>query len=438
MSQEIRETLGDWLRAAMSTLAIRPMPFRYDYKLTVDENGASSAHGIEVPDVHALVHSARSQLSGMPETASVLKATLNDPHAADALLRGIQGDDPKLQQLALFTNCLAPSVIRVLQPSQQTSDMETRLEEVYRQLEDYIYRFDELQYRWIIHLTGIKSELESVDLSENVRLRLASSEDQERAFSASHGYSAQPWVRLSGVKPLPPRFGAHSVPLVVIEITEEHRLPRQQPFSEPVRTTGSKVLESLALAGEGTVAGHTIWRDDSCIFADVDSVPEWFDNSTLKFLPYPHYVLSSEKAELLQQIFPLIELREKPDRISLARQRLQYSHDSRFVADPILDCWIGLEALFLPDDNQELKLRAALRIAQYLGESPAERHQIFALAKKSYDARSALAHGNLKQIQKLDEALVTSTRSLLRRAIRQSLLNGHAPRVTELDEALLD
>ena len=45
--------------------------------------------------------------------------------------------------------------------------------------------------------------------------------------------------------------------------------------------------------------------------------------------------------------------------------------------DRLIDYWIGPESLFSPDSSQEVKFRASLRIAAYLGNTAAEREQIY-------------------------------------------------------------
>jgi hypothetical protein len=90
--------------------------------------------------------------------------------------------------------------------------------------------------------------------------------------------------------------------------------------------------------------------------------------------------------------------------------------------DMLVDYWIGLESLFSPDSNQEVKFRASLRIAAFLGETPEERQELYDEMRLSYDWRSAIVHGDKKQMKNLGKKkelykVAAKTRSNLRAAI---------------------
>jgi hypothetical protein len=54
---------------------------------------------------------------------------------------------------------------------------------------------------------------------------------------------------------------------------------------------------------------------------------------------------------------------------------------------------IGFESLFSPSDQGELNFRICQTAAQFLGQSPAERSQIFSDLKRMYRRRSEIVHG---------------------------------------------
>jgi hypothetical protein len=95
--------------------------------------------------------------------------------------------------------------------------------------------------------------------------------------------------------------------------------------------------------------------------------------------------------------------------------------------DRLIDYWIGLESLFSPDSSQEVKFRASLRIAAYLGNSAAEREQIYRDMRHSYDWRSAVVHGassnNQKKLAKRGtlQVVTAKTRTYLRMALLKLL-----------------
>jgi len=74
----------------------------------------------------------------------------------------------------------------------------------------------------------------------------------------------------------------------------------------------------------------------------------------------------------------------------------EYYESSHRRADPVdrlIAIAIGFESLFSPSDQGELNFRICQTAAQFLGQSPAERQQIFSDLKKMYRRRSEIVHG---------------------------------------------
>jgi len=109
---------------------------------------------------------------------------------------------------------------------------------------------------------------------------------------------------------------------------------------------------------------------------------------------------------------------ESPVRLALRRWNTVFE---RFDADDaLIDYWIALEALFVPDSFQELRHRSSFRIASYIGETPDQREQIYKDLLDSYDLRSRIVHGGVPANKRKKE-LINITRSYLRRALVQIL-----------------
>ncbi len=107
----------------------------------------------------------------------------------------------------------------------------------------------------------------------------------------------------------------------------------------------------------------------------------------------------------------------------LALRRFSSAFDRLSDEDRLIDHWVAFEALFAPEDNRELRFRASLRIARFIGRDPAERADLFRWLKRSYDWRSRIVHGGgqpsgkeAKQLGDLQSA-VRFTEAALRRAL---------------------
>jgi hypothetical protein len=123
-------------------------------------------------------------------------------------------------------------------------------------------------------------------------------------------------------------------------------------------------------------------------------------------------------------------------RLSLVLGRFDSAYERLGPEDRLIDLWIAFEALFLSDTRGELSYRAALRIAQLVGEDGTSRRAAFDLARESYDRRSDIVHGTFVAPGEL-ERVAESTRLLAVDALRAWLLNPPEGGARGLDYGLL-
>ena len=112
---------------------------------------------------------------------------------------------------------------------------------------------------------------------------------------------------------------------------------------------------------------------------------------------------------------------ESPVRLALRRWNIVFE---RFDPDDaLIDYWIALEGLFVPDSSQEVRHRSSFRIGAWIGKKPDEREKIYKDLLDSYDLRSRIVHGGVPTNKRKTE-LISITRSYLRRALVQILSYG--------------
>jgi hypothetical protein len=97
--------------------------------------------------------------------------------------------------------------------------------------------------------------------------------------------------------------------------------------------------------------------------------------------------------------------------------------------DRIVDLATACEALFLPNDSNELSLRLSLRAAYFLqNQDAAEREKVFRHLRLAYDVRSAVVHGTSNWRKKLKGEVPSvfsdRTEELIRSALKRALLDG--------------
>lgn len=59
--------------------------------------------------------------------------------------------------------------------------------------------------------------------------------------------------------------------------------------------------------------------------------------------------------------------------------------------------WVGIEAMFGPEDGREITFRLSQRLGFFLGHTKVEARELFDLAKAGYGFRSKLVHGQWKE-----------------------------------------
>jgi hypothetical protein len=131
---------------------------------------------------------------------------------------------------------------------------------------------------------------------------------------------------------------------------------------------------------------------------------------------------------------------------AIAGNYYESHHGRTSFEDKLIDLVISLEALFSPGREGELRFRIAQRGALLLGTDVAERHRMFTLLRRAYDARSALVHGgdNPFQTGKFTADELTALGEAVRVAILRLLtlhMRGYRKReaiLVWLDECALD
>ena len=124
--------------------------------------------------------------------------------------------------------------------------------------------------------------------------------------------------------------------------------------------------------------------------------------------------IKSEDIIEIKNIFEFIK-NEKESRFIVAQRRLADGLTRKAFEDKLIDYMIGLEALYLPDGNQELSFRLSLRVAFLLAYSSDDRKKLFSFIKEMYKTRSNIVHGSKYE---LNEDSIIYLEDLLRKSLK--------------------
>lgn len=149
--------------------------------------------------------------------------------------------------------------------------------------------------------------------------------------------------------------------------------------------------------------------------------------------------LDPAQGDALRTLWPQLGASPNIAMAGLALRRWEGAMDRLQPADQLVDYWIALESLFTPDSTAELKFRASLRIAAFLGRNAAEREEIYEALRSSYDCRSSIVHGSTsKKLSKYDVPGLTSTiGAYVNRVLRKILAASHPFDPTAIEGGLL-
>jgi|GEM_PF-711741 len=127
--------------------------------------------------------------------------------------------------------------------------------------------------------------------------------------------------------------------------------------------------------------------------------------------------------ERTEEIFQSL-IWDKPSLPQLAVRRYALSLEKKNLEDQLLDLWIALESLFVPDGKKgEITYKLRLRMAYYFGDTFAEREQVAQFVKRSYNHRSEIVHSG-KMLGKALEHDVRRLRQMARAVILNTAMEG--------------
>ena len=135
-----------------------------------------------------------------------------------------------------------------------------------------------------------------------------------------------------------------------------------------------------------------------------------------------NYALHSSDIVDLCQIVGAIDTIPADGVLRSALRRFNFAYERSRPEDRIIDYWVGLEALFAPDDQREFKYRLRLRTAYYLCDDPDGREDVYQTLGTSYDVRSKIVHGG--EVPRDVDEVAASTEEILRRTLRRITLEG--------------
>ncbi len=187
------------------------------------------------------------------------------------------------------------------------------------------------------------------------------------------------------------------------------------------------------------VSGNSIARMEKVF--DNRQFAGWLDDPSIYAKPPRKGIVPVSVAKLsLVDLHKAWEIHFALDARKRTCRRLRVAVDRWFrsmrpdleLTDYFIDLRIALEALYIDDNQGELRFRLAVRGAWHIGRSPAERKKIKKVLTKFYAAASGIVHGGELNEAKDDHVWLDQARDICRRGILMALELQQQPDWDEL------
>ncbi len=138
------------------------------------------------------------------------------------------------------------------------------------------------------------------------------------------------------------------------------------------------------------------------------------------------------------------KLFQKEKALELAIRSFDESAATNEVPLYLLSLWSGLESLFSPTDEQELRFRISANISTYIASPGSERLEVFKKVRDLYDVRSSVVHGgrgrsgrrSSKTTPEAIEEALRDTYRLTREVLFKIFRDNQVPKPAKLTDSL--
>jgi len=205
------------------------------------------------------------------------------------------------------------------------------------------------------------------------------------------------------------------------------------PRAPWARTYIDEVLSLMQLHKPERIGLGVIWTTFDTPFHRVSNSGGFGWPSARGYYPLPAYMIEEADVAPIKRVYEQHFARKSVHGpYTLALRRFSNACDRRNEEDQLIDCWIGLEALFVAGRSAQ-SFRGPFRIARYLEDTTAGRNEVFKEAQDSYKLRNKVVHGDTISNGAALAATANLTENLLRRSLVKFLSDSGPLDWRELD-----
>lgn len=411
-NEQLNQACEAWLRAALAFLQTVPsFPYFQDFDVTVDITpevvGRYSTKPIgQKIDAERIVFNYHKELFNLPQYETIVNTILSTPVLSSILCpdRPDQPAPEQNMQRGMLEGYFSTFLTLCIKAKQDLAFSPPIYESIYQKLEEYVYGTEPIITKDIIYIRNLRCEFDNISLGNHVFVRQTTYEEKKEAIK---GHSL---------------FSLTFVPEALLEI--QHRISATEHLSIDEQREVYDIAHAVVLALRLLKPDFV---EEGMYYHDVSDQPfrpnrgmgkSLFQNP---FSAHPPYILTLKEAEALATLWPKAKKVYNKSELLIARTRIEGSYLRTTLEDMLIDFWIGLEALFLPQDYiREMAEAIALAVSHYLGKTVGSRNTIYHEIIDSHKLRGKVVHGKPVDGKKLRE-IVDKTGELLRLSLRKRI-----------------
>ncbi len=419
--EDLKEYLAEWVQEALQTLSQFAFPFAQyeDTRITLNPDGGWSSFPMPRLDFDFHLAMGRETLLGIPSAQAVRGAASQASEFADAFKTGpSNGADSLNNQETPIASILIRMLAAYLDGAHNVSWSPERFDLLFNDLMRYL-RGESAVGKWTIEFINGGLDAEVIDMEPGVSLRHCSDSEKSESLRRQLGYPRKAFDDLFA---RPTAVMIPEVPTDVLSI-EQSIDPREQPRIEEARIIASSTVLTLRLlAPDELYFGPMVYHVQDQPFSKFRNLTVHLEGSA-PALKAKRFHLGQRGAQSLPGLYSSVRRRISDPDISTSVSRFTESYFKAKLEDQLIDYWIALEALFLPEDYlRDMAETIALAASYYVGQSDRQRKSLYQLVKRSHSLRSFIIHGSRGTAKQSLDEIVPKTGDLLRESLRRRIL----------------
>ena len=369
------------------------------------------------PDYMLFIGNHSKDIEQIAPFPQLKEAVQSDPRLARAFL-GTEGRGD-VGWFLLFSYSL-PIISGLLRALDEGKQLEVEIGARISVLDDFLKK-DTLRVRLYAPLLNLTSSSENVELADGVSVCALPDGKLEEYINTIAFFSGGP--------------NPHDLRNLNFQLEGAAEVPRLNPYL-PVNESDffpkcQSLLRAFRLYRPGAVR-FAFFGGSSKGLLGLGST--WMNLPRFERAFGEEYQIAAADGPAIADLYSRLKQLEKDRRFQLAMGRFMGAYEKPFGGDRLIDYWIALESLLMPEESaSELSYRASLRGACFASEGH-DRVAVFAHLRDSYRVRSMFVHGIPGEV---DGEIVVRTEGYLRKILLRCLHLGMTRKKEMLDSLVL-